>query len=195
MKYIDISRQLYNGMEVYPSDPGFSLRGHKSLKKGFSCNLCALSLGTHTGTHIDAPRHIIDGSDAVDKITFDKLICKALVTSIDDLDKTSLLDDAMSRNAKAILLKSGLKKASLNLKDADIIVKNGFSLVGTEEMSIEASDDKVHPAHRILLSRKIVIVENLVLKGVKKGFYRLICLPLRIRGGDGSPARAVLIDD
>jgi arylformamidase len=92
-------------MRVYPSDPEFVLRGHKSIKKGSSCNLGALSLGTHTGTHIDAPRHIIEGAGPVDGIAIDKLICRALVAGIDDLKSIGFLNGTGLKRAKAILLK------------------------------------------------------------------------------------------
>ena len=195
MKYIDISKPIYSNMKGYATDPRVKIKAFKSLNKGSSCNLSIISLGTHTGTHIDAPRHIINKATTVDKISINKLICKVAVVSIDKMRVKEFCDNPKLREAKGILLKNGNSTASMDLKDACIILKNKFKLVGTEEMSIEASADKCHPVHKMLLSKGIVVVENLNLKKVKPGFYNLICLPLNIKNGDGAPARAILIDD
>ena len=87
------------------------------------------------------------------------------------------------------------KKAHLTVRDAGMLLKKKIRLVGTEAMSIEASEDKSHPAQRMLLKKGVSIIENLDLKKAKTGYYRFVCLPLRIKDGDGAPVRAVLMYD
>ena len=195
MRYIDITKTISNRMKVYATDPVVKIKSFKSLKRGNSCNLFELSLGTHAGTHIDAPRHIINKAGTVDNIDLSSLMCDVVVADIDRMRRKDFYNIAKEKNIEGILLKNVGKKTALNLNDARIFTKNRFKIIGTEEASIEDPKDKKHSVHRILLSRGVVIIENLDLGKVKQGFYKLICLPLKIKNGDGAPVRAVLIDD
>lgn len=193
MRYIDITQTIADGMKRYPTDPEVRVRAFKSLGEGNSCNLSELALGTHTATHIDAPRHILDKGRGVDSIGFDKLICDVLVTGKEIFFKGTG-DDRKAKKVKGIIFKKGNGPVGLTFAEAGALLNRKISLVGTEDLSIENSADKSHPVHRLLLRKGVVIIENLKLDKVRPGRYRLICLPLKIKNGDGAPARAVLID-
>jgi arylformamidase len=189
MIYLDITRTISNGMKKYPSDPAVTVKEFKSFKKGNSCNLYRLSFGSHTGTHIDAPRHIFDKGSTLDDITIDNLICNIVVSYRKDFFKK-----IGQKKVKGVLFKKeGCR--GLSVKEAMVLIDNGIRVVGAEAMSIESSSDKSHPVHRLLLGNGIIIIEGLSLGGVKPGYYKLICLPLKIKDSDGAPARAVLAYD
>lgn len=192
MGYIDITKAIYTGMKKYPTDPAVEIRPFKSLKKGSSCNMLVLSFGSHTGTHIDAPCHILKRAKPLDGIRIEDLICKVAVRDRKKPLSGDFFKKAKKRKIKGVLLKG---KKPLTLGEANIMVKNGMRLVGTESMSIESSRDKTHPVHHLLLRKGIIIIENIDLKKAKPGIYRLICLPLRLKGADGAPCRAVLAHD
>ena len=193
MKYIDVTRSIFAGMEKYPTDPEVRISVFKSLKKGDSCDLCELTLGSHTGTHVDAPSHILEGAPGVDNIAIKDLICEAIVTDIANLFKNEDLQELSRSGVKAVLFKNDPR--GLTAKEAEKLISSGIKVVGTDRMSIEGAADKNHPAHRLLLAKGVVIVENLDLTEAALGKYKLICLPLKIKDGDGSPARVVLAHD
>ncbi len=190
MKIIDITRSIYEGMPVYPTDPQVKIKSFKSIDKGNSSNLSIITMGTHAGTHIDAPAHIFAGSKGVDEISLPDLICDAVL--VESRILSSFIAGIRGKNVsfKAVLIKG--KNAFITLEQARELVRLGVRLIGTGELSIELPD-KEHPVHRYLLRRGISIVENLELGRVKPEKYRLICLPLKIKQCDGSPVRAVLI--
>lgn len=195
MKYIDITKPISNGMDKYPTDPDVKVSVFKALEKGDSCNLLSVAFGSHTGTHIDAPRHIFDDGGTVDEISMESLICRAVVTNVRAFSGETFLEEMSKKNIKGLLFKGTRDEDALTEEQAILAADSGIKIVGTERMSIETSADKSHPVHRALLSKGVTIVESLVLKNVKDGFYQLICLPLKIKGADGAPARAVLSYD
>lgn len=191
MKYIDISQTIYSGMKKYPSDPSVKISQFKSLKKGNSCNLSKLVLGSHSGTHIDSPRHIFNKGKSVDDIRIKDLILGVVVMNTEELSTRKRL----AKKIKGVLIKSTKNKTGLSLREAKEIVSQKIKVVGIDQMSIEESRDKSHSVHRLLLGQGKIIIENLDLTEVKPGYYQLICLPLKIAKGDGAPARAILIYD
>ncbi|MFC1644056.1 cyclase family protein [Candidatus Omnitrophota bacterium] len=192
MKYIDISRTVRHGMTKYPSDPDVKVRGFKSLKDGSSCNLSILEMGSHAGTHVDAPLHVLERGKGVDRLRLSDLICDVFVAGTRAFFRSDPSESIRSKGVKGVLFKDGRDGSFLTLEQAKILVRYGIKIVGVESMSIERSSDKSHPIHRALLAENVVIIEGLNLKRVKAGCYRLICLPLKIKAGDGAPARAVL---
>lgn len=194
MRYIDITRTISSGMKKYPTDPAIEIRPFKSLRKGNSCNLLKLAFGTHTASHIDAPRHISDKGRGVDAIGFDKLICDVIVGVKEYFFKIAH-DRKKMNGIKGVILKGAGKAAYLTATEASLLLRHNIRFIGTGNLSIEDASDRKHPVHRILLEKGAVIAENLKLAGVKTGRYKLICLPLKIKDGDGAPVRAVLIDD
>ncbi len=190
MRYIDISRTIESGMPKYPSDPVVKVSRFKSLKEGNSCNLSKLDFGSHAGTHIDAPLHILEKGKGVDGLKVKDLICRVLVAST-----YSFYEKIKKSGIKGVLFKGTGNRGTITLEQSEMLLKRGIKLIGTESMSIEEPSDKTHPVHRLLLSKGTVIIEGLDLKRVKPGYYKLVCLPLKIKNGDGAPARAVLIYD
>ena len=194
MKYIDISQAIITGMKKYPSDPRVEIHCFKSLKNGDSCNLSKIIFGSHTGTHIDAPRHVFNKRSGVDNIKIKDLVCDVVV-----IENKALLGKKHVRkrlkNVKGVLLKGKKDEGALTLKEAKVLIDCKMKVIGTEAMSIEKSQDKSHPVHRFLLGKGLVIVEGLDLKKARPGCYKLICLPLKIIRGDGAPARVILTYD
>lgn len=210
-RIIDISLGIGPDLLTWPSDPGVEIEPSARLSSGDPANVSLLRLGSHAGTHVDPPYHFIEGGATVETLSLDVLIGDAHVADLtgiedpigaDELEALSL-DDAVTR----LLLKTGNSLlwaqpradfpdvyASLTPDGATWIVENGIRLIGTDFLSIEARGAPGHPTHRTLLEAGIVIVEGLDLSRVEPGEYTLVCLPLKIVGGDGAPARAVLIE-
>jgi len=195
MKYIDISRAIWPGMPKYPSDPDIKIGPIKSLEHGDSCNLSKLDFGSHTGTHVDAPLHILEKGPGVDELMIEDLICDVLVTNVDEFYEHGAHEAIDLNGVRGVLLKGVENKTTITIEQAEILLKHRMKVVGTEGMSIEESSDKTHSVHRLLLNEGVILVEGLDLTQVKPGCYRLICLPLKIKNGDGAPARAVLAYD
>ena len=207
MQIIDISVPIYTGMVFYPGDPGAAIEPVKSIAQGDSANLSQLSLGSHTGTHLDAPRHFENNRETVDKISLDVLVGPAKVVDLTGAGEFIFRDDleqAASAGAERLLLKTANSKlwanpeftrdyVSLANDAADYLVAEGVRLVGIDYLSIERFKSENHYVHHTLLSSGVVILEGIDLAEVEPGEYELACLPLKILDGDGSPARAALI--
>ena len=205
MSFIDISLPLREGMIVYEGDPDIAVTPALSLERGDPANVSTLRLGTHTGTHMDAPRHFIDGAAGIDTLALDVLIGPALVTAIDAeglIEPRHLAAVPLDGHVRVIFKTSNSALwdraafardyVALSLEAARLLIDRGVKLVGIDYLSIEAFGAVGHPVHKMLLGAGIVILEGLDLRRVTPGVYELHCLPLRIAGGDGSPCRAVL---
>lgn len=209
MRIFDVSVPVHDGMVVYQGDPGVRLARVQSMAEGALCNVSELALGVHTGTHIDAPLHFIDGAPAIDEIPLDALIGACVVvdaTAIEGdidaraLDRVLIPDDAQrllfkTRNS-ALWGRAEFSKdfAGLTYDAAALLVARGVRLAGIDYLSIAPPADPT-PTHVELLRAGVAILEGLDLREVAPGAYRLVCLPLRVAGADGAPARAVLIED
>ena len=205
MPFIDISLPIREGMIVYEGDPDISVSSALSLERGDPANVSSLRLGSHTGTHMDAPLHFIAGAAGIDTLPLDLLIGPALVAEVDAtrLIEPSHLEKLPLADHPRLLLKtrnSGLwdrpsfsrDYVALSLASAKLLIDRGVKLVGVDYLSIEAFGAEGHPVHKTLLGAGMVILEGLDFRRVTPGTYELYCLPLRIAGGDGSPCRAVL---
>lgn len=171
-----MTKPLHPGIEVWPGDPPFELRRFLSLARGDICNGTVLSCSTHTGTHIDAPVHFIDGAPAIESLSLDALIgrCTVADTGVVDAERV-------------------LYRGLLAPEVATELVRRGTRLVGVAEQSVDGTDPPAeHPVHMILLGAGVVIVEGLLLADVEPGDYELVCLPALLVGSDGSPARVLL---
>lgn len=204
--FYDITVPMNNGMSVWEGDPNFEREFFITIATE-GCNVSTLKLGTHTGTHIDAPLHYIENGKSVDQIEFNKLIGTCIVINISDsqldsnkLIPSSAIPDNIPSSVNKILLKTSnsanpgkFNKSSiaLSLEAAKKLVNKNIDLVGIDGLSIEAynGDGSVH---RELLSNEIVILETIDLSKINPGTYNLTVLPLKIIGSDGSPARAIL---
>ena len=204
MKFYDISVPISPKTPPYPGDPGVSFHFTKQREKGDPFNLTALELSTHTGTHVDAPYHMLDGGARVDQLPLDALIGPALVWEAPGTASVSLADLKGLPRTRRLLIKSrnsGLWDNPAFQRDflyiepeaARRMVERGVRLVGIDYLSVEKLSRGPATTHHILLGAGVVVLEGLDLRGVPPGRYDLVCLPLRIEGGDGAPCRAVLM--
>ena len=200
MKYYDISLVLDEKTISWPGDTKFS----RIEKRGTSIDSKVI-ISTHTGTHIDAPKHFLFDLGGVDAISLKKMVGPARVLEIKgkNLISKEMLQKFNIKKGERILFKtrnSGLYKlgkftsdyVSLSLDGARYLAGKKISLVGIDYFGIEAKSSPGHPVHKTLLGAGIVNVEGLDLSKIKPGKYNLAALPLKIRAGDGSPARVVL---
>jgi arylformamidase len=206
MKYYDISVPICPGMPVYEGDMPVEMTSTSSIEKGDPYNVSRLFLGTHTGTHIDSPLHFIRRGKSIDEIPPDTLIGRAAVVEVADPVeiKRQELTAAQLKGEKRVLFKTrnsllwrekGFQKDFVYMAEdaARYLIQIGVKLVGIDYLSVEKFGSADSIVHRTLLGAGVVVVEGLNLLEVGPGNYELICLPLRIAGGDGSPCRAVLI--
>lgn len=202
MKLYDISLSIYNGMQVFPGDPSPDIRRILNIPEN-NVNVSMMCMGTHTGTHVDPPIHYIEGGSTVDKIPLDCLYGKAQVLDLTGVKEAITGDDLAGARAGILLFKtrnSELWKVPEFRKDfvyldesaAKWIVDNGIKTVGIDYLSI-GSFEGGDMVHRMLLGGGVTVIEGLNLSGIDPGEYTLVCLPLKIQYGDGSPARAILI--
>jgi len=196
MKIYDISQELMTAA-VYPGDPKPQREELSSIGKGDICNLSSLSLCLHNGTHIDAPYHFFDDGKTVDEIPLDKCVGYCYVAAFEGIlsanDASSLLRCARVRfpeAAKRILLKG---RATVSLEAAEVFAKAGVYLIGNESQTV-GPDDAPLAVHRVLLAKEVVLLEGIRLSGIDSGVYFLSAQPIPIRGADGSPCRAILIE-
>ena len=210
MPIFDITVPIRPGMPIYEGDPAVEIAAWSALRKGDSANVSFLHFGAHTGTHVDAPAHFIEGARRIDALPLDVLIGPARVVRVPD-DVTEIDANFISAEGlggiERVLLHTrnsnfwgeGFRKDFTHLlpEAAEILVEMGIKLVGIDYLSIEKFHSGHHRTHLALLSNSVVIVEGLNLSAVPAGDYELICLPLKIAGGagDGAPARVVLRTD
>jgi arylformamidase len=204
-RVIDISLPIGPDTPIWPGDPGPNLRPLTTLERD-GVQVSELVLGTHTGTHLDAPRHFIPGGRTIDQLDLAALVglCRVIEVasgeaclSRDDLRRFQL------QPGDRVLLKTrnscrpathafALDFAALAPSAADYLCEQGVRLVGIDGPSIDAWDASDFFCHKRLLGDDILIVENLVLRYVMPGLYGLIATPLNIIGADGCPVRALL---
>lgn len=203
----DISLPVENGGVIYPGNPEIHIERQQDMAKGGSSNVSLLSLGSHTGTHVDAPLHMIPGGAGVDAIPLDALIGPAILCAFGDdvmAVTAALLRAQPLQGHQRVLLKtrnSGFIRDREFHRDytflapdgAEYLASLGVRLVGIDYLSIEQFHSGHHRTHTTLLERGIVIVEGLDLSAPPAGIYGLSCLPVLLAGIDGAPARAVLV--
>jgi arylformamidase len=204
----DISVPIRTGGVVYPGNPEIEITLQQAVAKGAGANVSFVRVGSHTGTHADASRHFFDDGQSVDRIPLDRLIGRAVLLSFPDdllaIGASDLRQHDLAGQTRVLLRTRN--SAFLNGKDfvkdytylapdgAQYLVDSGIELVGIDYFSIEQFHSGHHKTHKILLEKSVVILEGLDLSVPPPGSYQLICLPLRIAGCDGAPARAVLIE-
>jgi len=193
----DITRDLSADAILYPGDirPRF-----REIDNG-QYRVTEMTIGTHSGTHIDAPSHYLEGGRTVDQIPLDVLAGSARVLDCSDVE-TVIGPGSLAgrlRGVRTLLLKTWFSRReqfdpgypALSLEAADLIVEAGITCLGTDAPSIEAfsGDGSVH---RRLLGSGMVVLELLDLAAVPEGDYHMVALPMRLAGADGSPVRAIL---
>ncbi|MGH9102215.1 MAG: cyclase family protein [Acidimicrobiales bacterium] len=205
--WIDVSVPLTDGMVHWPDNPPVSVSRQLDREKGDPCNVSALSLGAHTGTHVDAPVHFVDGGRGVDALDLGVGMGPARVVEVPD--PVCVTADAVAgidpRPGERILFKTANSPRAwekvgfdgeavyLDGSASEALARAGVALVGIDYLSVAGySCGNGDPAHRPLLERGAWILEGLDLSGVDPGEYELCCFPLRLVGGDASPVRALL---
>lgn len=203
--WIDISVPLKSGMVHWPGDPGVLIKRVKDMERD-GVNVSRIAMGAHTGTHMDAPAHFISGGKGIDQIPIPAIVGRARVIEIRNHQtiRPEELRSARIRRGERILLKTGNSARcwatpsfvrdfiSLSIEAANFLAERKVSTVGIDYLSVGAFQGDGPETHRILLGAGIWIIEGLDLSKVEPGDYDLVCLPLKIDGGDGSPARAIL---
>lgn len=204
-RLIDVTVPLTAAVPTFPGDPPFRMAATHSIAAGDPFNVSLLSLGSHAGTHVDAPRHFIAGAAAVDDLPLDALVGPARVVDAGAADSVGL--DEVRRwdlaGVRRLLVKtrnSGQLRGApfhedfvwLDPDAARELARRGILLLAWDYLSIEKFGREDFAAHHALLGAGVVIVEGIDLSGVEPGDYRLACLPLRIADADGAPARVVL---
>lgn len=195
---------------VYPGDPGIKIEDWSALARGDSANVSMLHFSAHTGTHVDAPAHFIEGRPGLAALPLDALIGQARVIEIPGEVRAidaAQLDQIDFEGLTRVLFKTrnsafwnhldGVFREDftfLTSRAARRLVERGVRLVGIDYLSVDAFTSTDYETHQVLLSNGVIIVEGLDLRAVSAGTYELLCLPLRIASGlgDGAPARAVL---
>lgn len=202
-KWIDISQPLHNGIAEWPGDTPFSYEVKFLKADTGSANIGMMATSTHTGTHIDAPFHYDDEGLKVDELPIDIYIGKARVIDVTGLDSVgrSDLEPHDFGGAERILLKTGSRPnpdvfpETYTVMRTDIgplLKERGVKLLGIDAPSVDPEPSKTLDAHHSLHDNGVFILENIVLDSIEPGDYELIALPLPIKGGDGSPVRAVV---
>jgi arylformamidase len=199
---IDISLPLEKGMITYPNNPPFNI----SPVRGAASQLHKFSLGTHTGTHVDAPNHVIDGAPGIDFYPLSDFIGTCRVIDCTKSEGVITLDDvkdAVIKKGDRILLKTKNSDEqydefredfiALSPEAAEFLASHDLSLIGIDYLSIKKRGAEENVAHTAFLSRGIPILEGIMLRNVQPGSYTIVVLPLKLLGVDGSPCRAVLL--
>lgn len=205
----DISVPLRSGGVVYPGNPAISITAQQAISQGAGANVSRIDIGSHSGTHVDAPKHFFDDGAGADTLPLDVLMGPARLIAVDDAVKsvgeTELrahdlrgVTRVLIRTRNSAWLASGSTEfhpdyTFLSPEGAAYLVGLGVKLVGVDYLSVEQFHSGHHRTHRTLLGADVVIIEGLVLTEPPPGDYELRCLPLRLSGLDGAPARAVLI--
>jgi arylformamidase len=208
-RLIDVSLPIGPDLLTWPGDPGIRIEPSSRLDRGDPANVSELHLGSHTGTHVDPPVHFLEGRAGVDALDLEAFFGEALVadlTTVDRIGPAELEDLRIPEDTDRLLCLTRNSElwsqrpvefpddyVAVTPDGAAWLVDRGIRLVGVDFLSVEKDGPPTFPVHRALLGGGVVIVEGLDLSGVEPGPYTFVCFPLRIVGGDGSPARAVLL--
>jgi arylformamidase len=205
MKLIDVSVPLDAQLPTYPHNTPFTLEPVKRLARGDSSNVSTLHMSAHTGTHVDAPRHFFDDGPGTEALALELLIGRARVIDVssragvgaEELDGIDLSDDirVLIKTRNSRLWGSPEFHADyvgVTESGAKHLVEHGIKVVGVDYLSVEQFRSPGAPAHHVLLGAGTIVIEGLDLRQVEPGIYEMYCLPLRVVGSDGAPARVVL---
>ena len=197
MKIYDISQEVFS-CRVYPGDPVPEKKAISLMEKGELYNLTAFSMCAHNGTHIDAPFHFIRDGKTVDAICLEIFVGMAYVAEhhgiVSGNDAIEIIEKANVLNpeaAKRILIKG---PAEVSLEAAKVFASRGVLLLGNESQTV-GPEDAPMAVHQVLLGSNVILLEGIRLAEVSEGIYFLNAAPLNLFGADGSPCRAILIDN
>jgi arylformamidase len=210
MKIHDISLTITPKLPVWPGDPSVVLERVTRMEDGAHNNISRLAMGAHTGTHVDAPYHFIADGKTIESLDLEALTGPARVVEIPAdcqlAGAAELKAAGVVPGMERILLKTGNNRywatpdlpfqkgfVAVSPGGANYLVECGVRLVGIDYFSIAPFGDSV-PTHRALLGAQVVVLEGINLSAVTPGTYQLYCLPVKLGGSDGAPARAILIE-
>ncbi len=209
MKIFDISLTISPSMPVWPGDPSIELEQIESMDQGAHANVSHLSAGVHIGTHVDAPHHFMNDGRTIEQLPLDVLAGPCYVIQLPDgveaITAEALDGMSLPKDVKRVLFGTSNSRfwsrgetkfqedfVAVTEDGAQWLVDQGLQLVGVDYLSVAPYRDSV-PTHRVLLQAGVIVVEGLDLSAVPRGFYDLYCLPLKLLGAEGAPARAILI--
>jgi arylformamidase len=209
MKIIDISLTIDENLPTWPGDPAAVRQRVKKIEEGANANVSELVMGAHTGTHVDAPFHFLPQGSTVETLPLDILVGEAQVVSLpldcDVIDADVITESGIKPGIKRVLFRTRnstyWRKEKLSFEPdfvgiskygAQRLVELGVKLVGIDYLSA-APYHQSRPTHEVLLEAHMIILEGVDLSDAAAGFYMLYCLPIKLGGSDGAPARAILI--
>jgi arylformamidase len=208
MHTYDITLTLSPELPCWPGDTAYELERVQKIDEGATANVSSLTMSAHMGTHVDAPDHFLNNGKTVEKIALSALSGRAYVLYLPEVDliTAAILEQAeIPPRTRRVLFKTRNSEYwTRQLKDfqtdfvaispdaAQYLVDRGVKLVGIDYLSIAPYHQGL-VTHQILLKAGMVILEGLDLSAVSPGRYTLFCLPLKLAGSDGAPARAILI--
>ena len=194
MKIIDISQEIMS-CKVYPGDPAPKGERLVSMDRGDVYNMSAFSMCAHNGTHVDAPFHFINEGKTIDQMPHESFVGLCYVArhngEVTADDAVEIMEKAVNNGAAERILIAG--DAVVTAEAVEVFADHNIKLIGNESQSV-GPENAPMKVHKILLSKEIVLLEGIVLDGVEEGKYFLSALPLNIKGFDGSPCRAYLIE-
>lgn len=210
-KIYDISLTMQQGMVVWPGDPDVKMERISKIENGDACNVTFLCTTVHAGTHVDAPYHFLTNGATIETLPLDALIGTAQVVQIPDdvklIDRMVLEQVEIQTGIKRILFKTRNVRirafdqpkfdptfVAISADAAELLVDKDIRLVGVDYLSV-APFDNSRLTHEILLGAKVILLEGIILDAVEPGLYTLYCLPLKLAGSDGAPARTILVKD
>jgi arylformamidase len=210
MRIYDVTLPITVSLPVWPGDPHPKIERFEKIEEGAGANVTRIDMSVHTGTHVDAPFHFLGGdSDTIEKITLNQLIGRAYVIELPDavyvIDQSVLEKAEIPPRTRRLIFKTRNSQfwakgnqefqtdfVAINSEGAQFLVDRGIRVVGVDYLSV-APFASQNPTHQILLQAGVVIIEGLDLSQVSQGRYTLYCLPLKIVGSDGAPARVILL--
>ncbi len=209
MRTYDITLTISPDLVVWPDDLPVELYKTDSIANGSQANVSRIHMGVHTGTHVDAPFHFIDGGKTVDMLDVAILTGRAYVLHVDDevdiITREVIENSSIPPRTKRVLFKTRNSSlwhdghtefekeyVAIDPEAAALLIQRGVKLVGVDYLSVATFTDTI-PTHHVLLDAGVIIVEGLNLSKVSQGRYTLYCLPMKIEGVDGAPARAILV--
>ena len=203
----DVTVTIDSTMPTYLGDPSFKRRVVQAIADGKPADVSLLTLSSHTGTHVDAPSHLIPGGKTVDALDLTAMVGLARGVEFDapgaitaeflkGIDSLSADERILFKTRNSSLWEKQVfaeDYVGLSVDAADWLIANGVRLVGIDYLSIDAPGDANLPVHRALLANDVVVVESLNLMQVSEGHYQLVCLPMKVGGSEGAPARVILL--
>ena len=204
--WIDISVPIHNAMHSWPGNPPTFISMHMGTAKKDVCNVSAMAMSSHAGTHMDSPFHFLHGAKTMDALPWDAVIGPCRVVEIKDKKaiKPAELKKLKLQKGERILFKTpnsarSWKKAEfdkdfvyISKEAAQYIVDCGVQTVGIDYLSVGGFYKDGIETHHILLGAEVWIIEGIDLSKIKPGEYDLICLPIKFQNGDGAPSRCLI---